>query len=282
MLTDDSVVAANMMELHQLWGFNDGAWRIPHDESGNWTSNDDNVQPLACDDVSTHVPMFNDVQTFKLRTPTRIRESALRALPSTSTWLMPASTAGYIEDSRGICIDLETNAVLLRHILSMQATKLDEANVALLTCESEQAQAKRQFIEAQHLALEAFIQSQSSCLAKHKATVASMHQDSFKIMANFQLFTADALRQSVVTTSDCITNLNTMPANLSSAPCHAPVAADTPLQIPAARQFSVETTASPRLTFEGQGTQAERTNIQSRSGSKRKLANFETASAEEK
>ena len=146
MLTDSNLVAASMTELHQLWGFNDGAWRVPHDKSGNWTSSDDSVQPLACDDDSTYAPMFTDVPTFKLRTPSRIREPALCALPSASTWLVPASTAGYIEDSRGLATDLNTNAGLLKHTMAMQATKLDEANVALLTCESEQSQAKRQFL----------------------------------------------------------------------------------------------------------------------------------------
>ena len=210
MLTDKSLVAASMLELQQLWGFNDGAWRIPHDASGNWTHIDDNVKHLARDNDSLYAPMFADVPGFRLSNPSRIREPALRALtgapsssssslaPSTSptssssSWTVQVPTTGYIEDSRGLVADLDTNIGAWQYTVLEQAKKLEAANAALLTCETEQAQAKRHFLEEQllvleeltskqRLALEEFTKEQESYLAKFRSTVASVHQDNLKL-----------------------------------------------------------------------------------------------------
>ena len=229
-----------------MWGPNNGAWRIPLDASGNWTHIDDNVMQLANDNDSLYAPIFNDVPGFRLRSLSRIKEPAVRALTcapsSSSSSLVPSASptslsssrtvqapiTGYIEDSRGLVVDIDTNIGAWQYTLLEQARKLDAANTSLSTCEAAQAQAKRSFLEEQRaeqllvlerqrLALEKFTKEQESHLAKIRSTVASVHQDNLKITANFSLFIAHATRQAVTTTSECIYDLSTL-----SATCHAP------------------------------------------------------------
>ena len=222
-----------------MWGHNNGAWRIPLDASGNWTHIDDNVMQLASDNDSLYAPIFNDVPGFRLRNLSRIREPAVRALTcapsSSSSSLVPSASptslsssrtvrapiTGYIEDSRGLAVDIDTNIGVLQYTLLEQARKLEAANASLSACEAEQAQAKRSFVEEQRLALEKFTKEQESHLAKFRSKVDSVHQDNLKITANFSLFVAHATRQTVTTTSECIYDLSTL-STTGHAPTQTP------------------------------------------------------------